>query len=149
MSSHFHNVPELFKDTVEKHRDRAALILSDREVVTFRELDRLSNKAVRVLRKLGVHKGDRVGICLDKCSLAYALIVACLKIGAPYFMIDPVNPFGRIAVIVDTCRPRIATAMAVQTSGATTTRAASWSGSFGTTTSTPTQTRTSTTSTAP
>ena len=107
MSSHFHNVPELFKDTIEKHRDRAALILSDREVVTFRELDRLSNKAVRVLRKLGVHKGDRVGICLDKCSPAYALIVACLKIGAPYFMIDPVNPFGRIAVIVDTCRPRI------------------------------------------
>lgn len=107
MSSYFHNVPDLFKETVERHRDRAALVLSDREVVTLGELDRLSDKAALFLRRLGVHKGDRVGIRLDNCALAYSLIVACLKIGAPYFVVDPSNPPARIAHIIETCSPKV------------------------------------------
>lgn len=92
---------------VEARSDHAALIWSEREVVTFVELDRLSSKAASYLQQQGVHKGDRVCIRLEKCTLAYALIIACLKIGAPYFVVDPSNPAARVSQILDKCKPAL------------------------------------------
>jgi amino acid adenylation domain-containing protein len=102
-----HNIPDLFTNIVQTHRDRAALVWSDRAVVTFGELDRLSNRVALYLCRQGIRKGDRVCIRLDKCTLAYALVLACLKIGAPYFVVDPCNPFVRVSHILEKCMPRI------------------------------------------
>lgn len=107
MSAYFHNVSDIFSQIVETQPDRAALILSDREVVTFAELDRLSDRVALFLRRQGVRKGDRVCIRLDKLTLTYAIIVACLKIGAPYFVVDPSNPSARAALILDKCMPKL------------------------------------------
>ncbi len=107
MSAYFHNVPDVFRQVVETHHDRAALVMSEREVVTFAELDRLSDKVALFLRRQGVSKGDRVCIRLDKCALTYSIIVACLKVGAPYFVVDPSNPSARIGHILDKCKPRL------------------------------------------
>jgi D-alanine--poly(phosphoribitol) ligase subunit 1 len=107
LSAYFHNVPDIFRQVVETHHDRAALVLSDREVVTFAELDRLSNKVAWLLRRQGVSKGDRVCIRLDKFTLTYSIILAALKIGAPYFVVDPSNPNERVAHILDKCMPKL------------------------------------------
>jgi D-alanine--poly(phosphoribitol) ligase subunit 1 len=61
----------------------------------------------RYLQRQGVRKGDRVCIRLDKCTLAYAIIIACLKIGAPYFVVDPSSPVFRVSHILAKCQPRI------------------------------------------
>ena len=75
--------------------------------MSFDELNRLSNKAALFLRRQGVRKGDRVCIHLDKCTLAYSLIIACLKTGAIYFVVDPSNPAVRVAHILKQCQPRL------------------------------------------
>ena len=78
MSVSSHNVYDLFRKTVEAVRDHPALVWSEREVITFGELDRLSHQVAVSLQRHGVRKGDRVCIRLEKCTLAYALILACL-----------------------------------------------------------------------
>jgi len=83
LSVYSHHVADQFRDIVQAHRDKAALVWSDRVVVTFDHLNRLSDNVAIYLRQQGVRKGDRVCIRLDKCTLAYAIIIACLKIGAP------------------------------------------------------------------
>lgn len=107
MSTYFHNVPGIFRQIVEAQPDRAALMLPEREVVTFAELNRLSDKVALFLRRQGVRKGDRVCIRLDKLTLTYSIMVACLKIGAPYFVVDPANPSARVVNILDKCMPRL------------------------------------------
>jgi amino acid adenylation domain-containing protein len=107
LSGYSHNVPDRFREIANQCRDRAALVWSDREIVTYGELDQLSDRVALFLREKGVHKGDRVCIRLDNCDLAYALIIACLKIGAPYFVVDPSNPQVRAAHILDKCRPKL------------------------------------------
>ncbi|MGP0074389.1 MAG: amino acid adenylation domain-containing protein [Bryobacteraceae bacterium] len=107
MSAYPHNVPDLFRDVVTAYRDRPALIWSDSADVTFGELDRLSDQLALFLRRQGVVKGDRVCIRLDKCTLAYSLILGCLKAGAPYFVVDPSNPPARVAHILGKCMPKL------------------------------------------
>ena len=48
-----------------------------------------------------------VALRLDKSTLAYTLMVACLKIGAPYFFIDPANPRARVEHILEKCTPTL------------------------------------------
>jgi D-alanine--poly(phosphoribitol) ligase subunit 1 len=107
LSAYLHSVPNLFREIVETHRDRAALKWSDGVIVTFDELDRLSDRAAQFLQRQRVRKGDRVCIRLDKCTLAYSLILACLKTGAPYFVVDPSNPPARVNHILDKCMPKL------------------------------------------
>jgi amino acid adenylation domain-containing protein len=107
LSAYSHHVADRFADIVQAHGDKAALVWSDRAVVTFDDLNRLSDNVAIYLRQQDVRKGDRVCIRLDKCTLAYAIIIACLKIGTPYFVVDPSNPFVRISHILDKCKPRI------------------------------------------
>lgn len=107
MSAYPHNVPHRFRAVVKHCPDRAALVWADRTVTTFAELDRLSDRIAHFLRQQGVRKGDRVCIRLDKGILAYSLIVACLKIGAPYFVVDPSNPVARAEHILGKCKPKL------------------------------------------
>jgi len=107
LSAYSHNVAHLFREIAKTHRDRTALIWSESAAVTFSELNRLSDKAALFLHQQGVRKGERVCIRLDKGTLAYSLIVACLKIGAPYFVLDPSNPPARVAHILDKCTPTL------------------------------------------
>jgi D-alanine--poly(phosphoribitol) ligase subunit 1 len=107
VSAYPHNVAHLFRGVVKAHGNKAALVWSDRAATTFNDLDRLSDKVAKYLNAQGIRKGDCVGIRLDKCAIAYAIIIACLKIGVPYFAVDPSNPPARISHILDKCRPKI------------------------------------------
>ena len=107
MSEYSHSISDLFEAMVKEHHDRRALVWPDCPAVTFGELDRLSDKAAHFLREQGVRKGDRICIRLDKCTLAYSLMVACLKAGAPYFVVDPCNPAVRVAHMLGKCMPKL------------------------------------------
>lgn len=98
-------VGELFGAVAEEHRDRPALVWAPDASVTFAELDEVSERAARFLAERGVRTGDLVGLRLDKSTFAYALLFGCLKLGAPYFFVDPGNPPARVEQILDTCAP--------------------------------------------
>jgi len=107
LKSYPHNVPAVFREVASRQPDRKALLWSADAAVTFAELDRLSDRVARFLEKQGVSRGDRVCIRLDKCTLAYSVIIACLKVGAPYFVVDPANPAARASHIVAKCAPKV------------------------------------------
>ena len=69
-------------------------------LLTYQELDRLSNKMARALLRLGVAPGDRVGILAPKSATAVIGIYGALKAGACYVPLDPKAPAGRLSHIV-------------------------------------------------
>jgi len=95
----------VFAHVVRAAPEGEAIRWSPDAVTTNAELDRLSNRLARVLLSAGVGKRDTVGIQLEKGLVAYGAMVACLKIGAAYFHLDPSNPPARTALILDRCRP--------------------------------------------
>jgi amino acid adenylation domain-containing protein len=75
-------------------------VASDGCLLTYQELDRLSNKMARALIRLGVAPGDRVGILAPKSAAAVIAIYGVLKAGGCYVPLDPKAPAGRLSHIV-------------------------------------------------
>jgi amino acid adenylation domain-containing protein len=75
-------------------------VASDGCLLTYQELDRLSNKMARALLRLGVASGDRVGILAPKSAAAVVGIYGALKAGACYVPLDPKAPAGRLSHIL-------------------------------------------------
>jgi D-alanine--poly(phosphoribitol) ligase subunit 1 len=107
VSGYAHDLSACFREVARCHPHRRAIVWSAEASLTFADLDRLSDRAARFLHLHGVGRGDRVCIRLDKCPLAYALIVGSLKVGAPYVFLDPANPAARAARILATCQPTV------------------------------------------
>src|SRR6202021_664253 len=69
-------------------------VASDGCLLTYQELDRLSNKVARALLRLGLAPGDRVGILAPKSAAALLGLYGALKAGACYVPLDPKAPAG-------------------------------------------------------
>jgi acetyl-CoA synthetase len=68
----------------------------EQETYTFEDLAKLSNKWTNVLRSLGIQKGDRVFVFLDRIPELYAAVFGTLKAGC---IIGPLfSAFGPAAV---------------------------------------------------
>jgi amino acid adenylation domain-containing protein len=74
------------------------------ESLTYGQLDERANRWGRALAGLGVRRGDRVGIWLDKSAAAVVAMQAVLRLGAAYVPLDPLNPPARVATIVGDCQ---------------------------------------------
>jgi amino acid adenylation domain-containing protein len=79
---------------------RRPAVASDGCLLTYRELDRLSNKVARALLRLGVAPGDRVGILAPKSAAAVLGVYGALKAGACYVPLDAKAPAGRLGHVV-------------------------------------------------
>src|SRR3954471_18508855 len=97
-----------FADVVRQHADRKALVWSASEATSYAELDALSNRIARLLLSRGVRKRDTICIRLEKELVTYACIIACVKLGVPYFVVDPANPRPRTQTMIERCRPALA-----------------------------------------
>jgi amino acid adenylation domain-containing protein len=93
-------------------------VASDSGTLTYQELDRLSNQVARVLLRLGVAPGDRVGILAPKSAAAVAGVYGALKAGACYVPLDPKAPAQRLAHIVRDSRTAVIVADEERTSQA-------------------------------
>ncbi|MGI9119548.1 MAG: amino acid adenylation domain-containing protein [Acidimicrobiales bacterium] len=99
--------------------DRVAVVDRGR-CTSYAELDASANQLAHLLRGLGVGRGDRVGLCLDKSAAAVIAVHGVLKAGAAYVPLDPSSPTSRLAFIARDCGLR-----SIVTERA---KAASWSG---------------------
>ena len=75
------NLVELLANTVSKFPDREAVI-DDNARLTYKEFDRLCNCMAHSLRKLGVAKGDRVGILMPNQWEYGAAYYGIIRLGA-------------------------------------------------------------------
>jgi amino acid adenylation domain-containing protein len=80
--------------------DKEAVVFKDQRI-SYRELDRLTDKLAATLRENGVKRGDRVAIYLNKSIPSVVCILGILKAGAVYIPLDPNAPLQRIAYIME------------------------------------------------
>ena len=76
---------------------------ADASSISYAELDALSDRVRDRLRRLGVGKGDRVGVYLRKSIDAYAVMLGTMKAGAVYVPVDYAAPAWRSAFISNDC----------------------------------------------
>lgn len=88
----------LLAQAAAAHPQRPA-VSSQSCVLTYSELDQLSNSLARALLRLGVTPGDRVGILAPKSAAAAVAVYGALKAGACYVPLDPKAPADRLSYV--------------------------------------------------
>jgi len=96
-----------FEEIVEQYPKNSALRYSSENVVTYTELNNRANKIARLLLGKGVNKNDVVCITSLKIINTFASLLACLKIGAVYSIIDRASPLERLKKIIGNCSPKL------------------------------------------
>jgi fengycin family lipopeptide synthetase B len=91
-------VTQLFESQVEKSPEAIAVV-SGREEINYRELNRRANQLGHYLKALGVKPGGRVGIYLDHSLEMITGILGTLKAGAIYVPMDPTHPTSRLTFL--------------------------------------------------
>jgi L-proline---[L-prolyl-carrier protein] ligase len=92
----------LLQTSAEAQPEHIAVVDGTRSA-SFAELETRSNRLARLLLELGVRRGDRVGIYLDKSLESLVGIYGVLKAGAVYVPFDPQAPAARLAYIARNC----------------------------------------------
>lgn len=100
-------VYELFEHIAHKHPMGIAISTCTEEQVTYEELRTAVIGLANLLLSKNVKAGDVVAILNDKSWQSFALMFACLKIGAIYTNIDPASPNSRLDNILKTCQPKL------------------------------------------
>ncbi len=93
------SVPDQVSAQAAERPDTVAVIAHDGSM-TYAELDRRSDALAARLGSLGIGRGDRVAVCLDRSTGLIASIVGIMKSGAAYVPIEPSYPADRIAYIL-------------------------------------------------
>ncbi|MER6799702.1 non-ribosomal peptide synthetase, partial [Amycolatopsis mediterranei] len=104
-------VPELFAAQVARTPDHPALVFED-EVLTYAELDAVSNRLARVLAARGAGPERVVALALPRSTHLVTAILAVLKTGAAYLPLDPGYPADRIAFMLEDAAPALVLAVA-------------------------------------
>jgi D-alanine--poly(phosphoribitol) ligase subunit 1 len=99
-----HNLALKFQQVVDSSATAAAVLCEGRQY-DFQTLNGLANRFARWLRARGVTQGQVVCLELPKIIEAYALAMACIKIGAPYAFLDSAAPIERARLMIDRCKP--------------------------------------------
>src|SRR4051812_39107331 len=86
-----------FPESIPGHPSRA----------TFSSLNEGANQTARLLKASGVTQGDVVCIVGEKTIASFYLMLAALKIGAPYVILDPECPLERLNRILSKCQPKM------------------------------------------
>lgn len=92
----------LLSESAAKYPDREAIVWKD-EKMTYAELERESNKLAYSLSEIGMERGERVGIYMERSITSMVGIFGIMKTGATYVPIDPLCPPGRLSYIVNKC----------------------------------------------
>ncbi|HEY0375499.1 MAG TPA: amino acid adenylation domain-containing protein, partial [Pyrinomonadaceae bacterium] len=88
-------VHELFEEQAERTPEAVA-VLSEREEVSYRELNERANRLAHYLRSLGVGPDVVVGVCLERSVEMVVAVLGILKAGGAYLPLDPELPLERL-----------------------------------------------------
>jgi len=89
----------LFEAVAAARGGATALSAADGDV-TYRDLDRRANRIARALARLGVVRGTRVALALERSADLIAATLGVIKAGGAYVPLDARYPAERIAAMV-------------------------------------------------
>ena len=90
----------LFEENVKRNPEKKAIIYDD-GIVTYAELDEMSNRVAYFLENEGACTNDIISVVLDRTIDFYITVLGIIKIGAGYLPIDPTYPSDRINYILN------------------------------------------------
>ncbi|MEU4106819.1 condensation domain-containing protein, partial [Streptomyces tanashiensis] len=86
---------ERFEEQVARRPEATALIDGDREM-SYAELNAMANRWAHHLRAHGLGRGDMAGVLLERGVEFAAAVIAVVKAGAAYTLLDPDFPDERL-----------------------------------------------------
>lgn len=89
---------ELVQAWVAQTPDAPAL-LCGQQTLTYAELGQAAGRLAQRLQQLGVRRGDRVGLCVERSPEMVVGVLGILNAGAGYVPLDPAHPAERLAYI--------------------------------------------------
>jgi len=92
----------LLSESAAKYPDKEALVFQN-DSMTYAGLDRESSRLASHLSGIGIERGARVGIYLNRSIASLTGVFAILKAGATYVPVDPLCPPGRLSYIINKC----------------------------------------------
>jgi amino acid adenylation domain-containing protein len=98
-------VEQFLTASARRFDDKVALVVGA-ERLTYRDLDRASDRLAGALTARGIARGDRVVIFMDNCREAVIAIFAVLKAGAVFSPINPSTKADKLAYVINNCRAR-------------------------------------------
>ena len=88
-----------------EQRPTARAVVGGDRVLTYGELEELSNRLARMLVEAGCRPGDRVAVLAPRSALAVAAFIGVLKAGCAYVPLDPKDGGVRRAHMLKSCEP--------------------------------------------
>ncbi|MFI9550702.1 amino acid adenylation domain-containing protein [Nonomuraea endophytica] len=98
------DVVRMFREQAALHPDRPA-VRDARQVITYAELDRRSDRLAGALRLRGAGPERLVGVARARSVDLVVALLAVLKTGAGYVPLDTEQPAARLRAIVDDTEP--------------------------------------------
>jgi amino acid adenylation domain-containing protein/non-ribosomal peptide synthase protein (TIGR01720 family) len=99
-------IHKLFEEQVDKTPNNIAVCCQETKL-TYQELNQKANQLARFLQKLGVGKGEFVGILKERDTNFLIAILSILKAGGAYVPIDSTYPPERIRYMLSNSEVRI------------------------------------------
>jgi len=96
---------QLLSESAAKYPDKEAIAFRDRSM-TYAELETETNRLAHTLSGIGVDRGERVGIYMNRCITSIVAVFGILKAGATYVPLDPMSPPSRLGYIMNKCGTR-------------------------------------------
>ena len=92
----------LLEQSAENHPNLEAVKCRE-DTLSFSELAHKANALAYCLRSLGVERGDRVGIFMNKSVYSAVALHGILRSGAAYVPLDPGAPLERLKFVIQDC----------------------------------------------
>ncbi|HSF80395.1 MAG TPA: amino acid adenylation domain-containing protein [Anaerolineales bacterium] len=86
----------------EKNPDKEAVRYAGKGL-TYAELEQHANSLAHTLLELGLRRGDRVGIFMNKSLESAVAMYGIMKAGGAYVPLDPFAPAARIGFVINDC----------------------------------------------
>ncbi|HZY57496.1 MAG TPA: AMP-binding protein, partial [Rubrobacteraceae bacterium] len=93
---------DLLRNSVERDPSKVAIVDGAAEY-TYEDLEHGSNALCAALQEVGVKKGDRVGVYMEKSWEAIVAMLAASRTGAAYVNINPLFKPPQVAYVVQDC----------------------------------------------
>ncbi|TNP12929.1 amino acid adenylation domain-containing protein [Bacillus tropicus] len=100
------NICDAFEELVQSIPDKVAIKYNN-VILTYSDLNKKANQVARFLKKMGVSKGDLIGVLLEKSIEPIICFLGILKAGAGYVPMDPNYPKERIKYIIENAQINI------------------------------------------
>ena len=97
---YYYSFNQKFKETVKIKKNKIAVKINNQDFYSFKKLDYVSNCIASEILKKKIKINDVVVINAEKKLETYSAIIACLKIGCPYVLIDFSQPITRVKKIL-------------------------------------------------